>query len=264
MTRSFANPERRTRYHPGIGARMNYLGKALLTLCLLWTTAAAQEPVKVADLPAEAPLTLAVSASTEALTLDVKMKPGWYLYAADVGGGQPVSMTIDPGSDFVARGALVLPNAKEGKLQGAFRLVLRLKKNGPGNAIACRFDFMACDPLQCLPPMSVEITGELKAAQAGLKVLLVVDQEDARSKRVSDFLRKNGLSPTLRTYGTVTTSVCDAHDVVLTDSKVFRKSRESAGRARAFPRTSSPIVAVGFLGTELIEGHGIAMTSGYI
>ena len=33
---------------------------------------------------------------------------------------------------------------------------------------------------------------------------------------------------------------------------------------QAFPRTDTPIVAVGFFGTELIERHGVAMTSGYI
>jgi len=32
----------------------------------------------------------------------------------------------------------------------------------------------------------------------------------------------------------------------------------------AFPRTDTPIVAVGFYGTELIEAHTVAMTSGYI
>jgi hypothetical protein len=63
----------------------------------------------------------------------------------------------------------------------------------------------------------------------------------------------------------VDTRACDAHDVVLADSKLFRENEKgSFGRARGFPQTASPIVAVGFLGTELIEGHRIAMTSGYI
>ncbi|MFT4843608.1 MAG: hypothetical protein ACI90M_004088, partial [Candidatus Azotimanducaceae bacterium] len=31
-----------------------------------------------------------------------------------------------------------------------------------------------------------------------------------------------------------------------------------------FPQTVAPIVAVGFWGTELIEAHKVAMTSGYI
>ena len=240
---------------------MNHLGKAFLALCLLWATAAAQQPLEVAGMPAEAPLTLFASASPEALTLDVKMRPGWHLYAVDVGGGRPVSVTMERRSDFVARGALVVPAGEEGKLLGAFRLVLPLKKKGRGNAIACRFDFMACDPLRCQPPMSVKITGELNR----LQVLLVVDREDARSKRISDFLRGSGMSPKITTYAKVTTRACNAHDVVLADSKLFRKNEAgSVGRARGFPKTEAPIVAVGFLGTELIEGQGIDMTSGYI
>jgi len=240
---------------------MNHLGKTLLALCLIWATAAAQQPLQVAGMPAEAPLTLWASASPDALTLDVKMKPGWHLYAADVGGGQPVSVTIERRSNFAAGGALVIPAGKEGKLTGAFRLVLPLKKKGRGNAIECRFDFMACDPLQCLAPMTVRITGELRR----LKVLVVVDREDARSRRIFEFLKGRGMSPKVATYSKVTARACDLHDVVLTDSKLFRKNEKgSVGRARGFPKTSSPIVAVGFLATELIEGQKIAMTSGYI
>ncbi|MHC4817449.1 MAG: hypothetical protein ACYTF8_05300 [Planctomycetota bacterium] len=240
---------------------MNRSRRALLALCLLWATAAAQQPIDVAGMPAEAPLTLMASASPDALTLRVKMQPGWHLYAADVGGGRPVSVTVERRSDFVARGALLVPEGEKGKLLGTFRLVLPLKKKGRGNVVACRFDFMACDPLRCLVPMSVEIRGELRA----LKVLLVVDREDARSKRISDFLREDGMSPEITTYAKVTGRACDAHDVVLADSRLFRENEKgSTGRARGFPQTSSPIVAVGFLGTELIEGQRIAMTSGYI
>ena len=109
--------------------------------------------------------------------------------------------------------------------------------------------------------MSLRITGELRP----LKVLLVVDREDARSKRLFEFLREGGMAPTVTTYASVSARTCDGHDVVLADSKLFRKNEAgSIGRARAFPKTASPIVAVGFLGTELIEGQGIAMTSGYI
>jgi hypothetical protein len=57
---------------------------------------------------------------------------------------------------------------------------------------------------------------------------------------------------------------CDAADIVLADSDVFQKHGVKIDVVRKFPRTSSPVVAVGFLGTELIEAHGLALTSGYI
>lgn len=242
----------------------------LLTLCLLWTTAAGQQPMEIVGLPANAPLTLSASASNDELTLDVKMKPGWHLYAKDVGGGEPVSVTIEEGAAFTARKPLVVPKGTAGKLTGAFRLVLPLKRSGPRDALKARFAFMACDPIECLPPMSVTLTGSIPQAheqgvEERLKVLLVVDVADSRSQRISDFFGKHGLATTVATYWEVTKSACDASDVVLADSKLFRKSvKGSRARVLAFPKTSSPIVAVGFLGTELIEAHGIAMTSGYI
>ena len=73
------------------------------------------------------------------------------------------------------------------------------------------------------------------------------------------------MTPAVTTYAKVDTRACDRHDVVLADSKLFRKNEKgSVNRARGFPATRTPIVAVGFLGTELVEGQKIAMTSGYI
>lgn len=240
---------------------MSGFGRVLLALCLFAASARAQHAVEIHDLPADAPLAVWASATPEALTLDVRLKPEWHLYAADVGGGQPVSVTVEHKSDFVAAGALVVPEAKDGQLLGTFRLVLPLKRQGRGHKLQARFDFMACDPLSCLPPMSVRLTGELRP----LNVLVVVDKEDARSKRIVEFLRGGGMAPTVTTYAKVDRRACDACDVVLADSKRFRENEKgSVGRARAFPQTTSPIVAVGFLGTELIEGQKIAMTSGYI
>lgn len=102
-------------------------------------------------------------------------------------------------------------------------------------------------------------------AQKPIGVLLVVDNEDARSARIADFLKKGGMAPKVTTYADVTARACDSADVVLADSKLFRKNAAGTrGRAIAFPKTESPIVAAGYLGTELIEAQGIAMTSGYI
>jgi len=240
------------------------IGPTFLTLCVLCATTLAQ-PLSIEGLSAKAPLTVSAAATTESLTVDIVMEPQWHLYSKDVGGGRPVSVTIEDGSHFTAAGALIIPEAEAGKLTGEFSLVLPLRRNGSGRAIVARFDFMACDPLMCLPPMSVTITGKARERVQRLKILLVVDQEDARSKRIMHLLGSHGLATTVSTYETVTTLSCDTHDVVLADSKLFRENlKGSRGRAIKFPRTSSPIIAVGFLGTELIEAHGIAMTSGYI
>jgi DNA-binding response OmpR family regulator len=107
--------------------------------------------------------------------------------------------------------------------------------------------------------------GATACAEATLSVLVVVDQEDARSERITEFLKQGGMASKVTTYEKVTTRACDGADVVLADSKLFdKKVAESVQRARKFPRTRSPIVAVGYLGTKLIQGQGVAMASGYI
>jgi hypothetical protein len=45
---------------------------------------------------------------------------------------------------------------------------------------------------------------------------------------------------------------------------LFGQGAKVRAQVLQFPRTHTPIVAVGFYGTELIEAHGVAMTSGYI
>jgi hypothetical protein len=117
-----------------------------LVLALLGATAAAQQPLDVAGVPADAPFTVWASATPESLTLDVEMKPGWHMYARDVGGGQPVSVTMGPRSNFVAGGKLVVPQGEDGKLTDSFRLVQPLKKRGGGNALAARFEFADVRP----------------------------------------------------------------------------------------------------------------------
>jgi hypothetical protein len=107
--------------------------------------------------------------------------------------------------------------------------------------------------------------GATAVAAAPLSVLVVVDQKDARSERIAEFLKNGGMAPEVTTYEKVTMRACDAADVVLADSKVLRKNAKgSVARVSNFPKTRSPIVAVGYLGTKLIKGQKIAMTSGYI
>ena len=81
---------------------------------------------------------------------------------------------------------------------------------------------------------------------------------------VASFLGGRGLAVTTSTYDKVSSKLCDAHDVVLAASKLFRQDGAGGRKASSFPRTKTAILAVGFLGTRLIENHGLAMTSGYI
>jgi hypothetical protein len=99
---------------------------------------------------------------------------------------------------------------------------------------------------------------------AAVRVLLVGVDDGERTQRIAAFLRERGFVVGVTTWATATTAECDAHDVVLADSLTFNQQRGKKVDVTKFPPTRSPIVAVGFLGTRLLEANRIAMACGYI
>ena len=102
-----------------------------------------------------------------------------------------------------------------------------------------------------------------------LRLLLVTPGTPARTARIRAFLAGHGIALQAARYGQVTKEACDGVDLVVADSPAddkaaFRRSMKLRRRARSFPRTAAPILAVGYLGTELLEAQGLAMASGYI
>jgi hypothetical protein len=232
-------------------------------LFVLGTQAPAQDPARpltVTGLSPSAPLTIAAEATATKLLLRVEIQPGWHLYGRDTGAGKVIELAILEGSSFVASGSLSAPVDAKGEITGLAEISLPLKRTAPGDSLRARFTFMACDPLLCLPPMEVLLAD----APDRPTVLLVAIAKDERSARIAAFLEARGFRPTLTTYDAVTTAQCDAHDVVLADSPYFDQTRGASKHADRFPETASPIVAVGFLGTVLLEAQKVAMACGYI
>lgn len=225
--------------------------------------ALAQAPLAVTGLPERAPLSITASATATALNVDLSLESEWHAYARDVGGGQPVSLALAPDCGFVATGPQRLPPDDGGKLHGRVHVELPIAARGAGRALRATLALQVCDPLMCLPPMSITIAGEVPDAGA-FPVLLVVDVEDEHAARIEAFLQQRGFTVALTTYADVTAADCERAAVVVADSKRFGQTAKVRERVLKFPKTTTPIVAVGFFGTELIEAHGVAMTSGYI
>ena len=250
------------------------VAQALLPLLLLIPTPAqesqpASRPgLTLTGLEADAPLRLAASATPEQLTLRVELKDGWHLYGRDTGNGQPVTVEIQKDSAFVAAGRLRAPMNDQGEIVGEAELTLPLRRAGTGDALRARIQFMVCDPLQCLPPMTVLVAGTVPTAAptaaATPAVLLVAVASDARSTRIADFLRQRGFRPTVTTYAAVTKEQCDAHDVVIADSPYFKQAGGARKDAMRFPETATPMVAVGFLGSQVLVAQKVTMACGYI
>ncbi len=219
-----------------------------------------ESTLTVSGLPADAPLRVAARASEVQLVVEVALEPGWHLYARDVGGGRPVAVELLGDQPFIAAGPLDAPGDARGEIKGQARLVLPLRRVGSGREIEATFSLQVCDALECLTPLNLTLEGEV----APPRVLLVVAEEGERAERIAGWLRARGFAVTVTRYAEVRREQCDHHDVVVADSDYFGRPGVRSEFAREFPRTSTPIVAVGFLGTELVEAHGLAMTSGYI
>ena len=258
-----ATPKQFRRRHDD---RVRHSLRCFLVALLGALTAPAQTQLRVTGLPAEAPLKVKATATASELSIDLVIDTGWHLYSRDTGGGQPVSIQITEGSAFRATGPLQTPPSADGRITGTAKLSLPIERRTEGTELETVMQFMACDPVMCLPPMECLISGTVAAASApsAISVLLVVREQGDRSERIASFLGDHGHTCTTTTYEDVTAALCNQHQVVLADSELFGTARAATRTVWTFPRTESPVVAVGFLGTELVEKHDLAMTSGYI
>jgi hypothetical protein len=217
----------------------------------------------VKGLDAGAPLQVAATLHGLLLQVRVTIDAGWHLYGRDTGGGQPVQIEIESGSAFAAVGALEAPMDEKGHITGSAVLALPLQRVPAGAGLRATMKFMVCDALQCLPPMELQLA--LPAArEAAPSVLLVALDESERTTRIAAFLAERGFRTDVTTYAKVQQAECDAHDVVLADSATFGQVRGKMKDVDRFPATASPIVAVGILGTRLLENQKVAMACGYI
>ncbi len=231
-----------------------------LAIPLLAGVLPAQHEIEVTGTPVDAPFAARAWADASRLVIDLDLQPDWHAYSRDVGGGEPVTLNLAKDGGVHAVGKLRLPVDHNGELTGRVRIVQWIRADQGIDQITATLDLMVCDPMQCLPPIRLSLRGKITP----LRILLVASSVDDHARRTREFLTNRGLQVTLSTYDEVDTQACDDHDVVLAASKLFREDGKGGRRASSFPKTSSPIVAVGFLGTRLIEHHGLAMTSGYI
>lgn len=234
--------------------------RAVLLLLLAGASLAAQMPLSATGYEVRE-VAVSATATPQMLSVTLTIEDGWHAYSRDVGGGNPVKIELAKDCDFVAAGELRLPEAHDGKVAGTATWQLPIQGRGAGDDLRAVVWFQICDELECHAPKRVQLAGNPQPAS----VLVVVDEIDDRSRRLDAFLAKNGFDVAVAIYdGGLTSAFLDQHDLVLADSKLFGKGKRVRKQVLAFPKTTTPIVAVGFYGTELIEAHGVAMTSGYI
>jgi hypothetical protein len=232
---------------------------ALATLLVVVAPLVAQARLSV-SVPHAQDCDVRATATDWELRLELRLADGFHAYARDVGGGGPVTLKLDPACGYEAAGPLLPPADKGGKVFGAAVWRLPIRPQRAGAELRATAWLQVCDELMCHAPERVELSGR----PGGFPVLLVSGARDERSGRIADFLAARGLDVDVTTYAEATAAMCERAEVVLCDSKRFRETAKVREHVLAFPQTTTPIVAVGFFGTELVEAHGVAMTSGYV
>ena len=79
----------------------------------------------------------------------------------------------------------------------------------------------------------------------------MVGEEGDRADRIAGMLKSEGFECTVRTFESEPDKgFCDQFDVVIGDCEGYQKSKSIAPFARDFPKTQTPIIAVGFMTTS--------------
>lgn len=198
------------------------------------------------------------------LFIHVAIENEWHIYAPGSKAGVPFAIKMMDESDFELNGEVHVVQDAKGVVSGNTTIRVPIKKKGDGNQLQFYFDYQACDALECNQPERLEFMG--KVEQTGpQRVLLLVDADNERAQRIKTLIEDSGIQCTVKPYADdLTSNLLDAFDVVVTDCPGFRNSRSGLDAVKDFPKTQTPILASGFLGTQLIENHQLAMTSGYI
>jgi len=225
--------------------------------------------LSVTELDAAEPFQVSAVAHEQQLSIEVRLEPGWHMYGRDAGKGPPVAITILQGSCFEAAGAPVIPMDAEGEIKGKTTITLPLRRTRSGNSLKARFSYMVCDALECKAPAEFTLERSHSASKP-LTVLLITSDDKSRSDRIQEFLQKAGFTCKVTQYAAVTKAECEAHDLVVYDSPCSDQdtwrtvSRAGRKHAAEFPKIKTPLIAVGFLGTELLDAHRLAIACGYI
>ncbi len=205
-----------------------------------------------------------VWSTTTQLFIHVEIDKEWHIYAPGSKAGVPFSIEMQKESDFVVAGDIHVEQDEKGVVARSTTLRVPIKRSGTGNQLAFQFDYQACDALECDQPERLEFTGVVSRTSPK-RILLVVDANDERAKRISTLIKDTGMECVVHQYAeNLTQEICNSYDVIVTDCPGFRNSKDGFAAVKKFPKTDTPILASGFLGTELIENHQLAMTSGYI
>lgn len=212
----------------------------------------------------DGPVEAKAMATGDQVFITVTIEPEWHIYAPGSKAGVPFTVKMNDGSNFQLAGDIHVDQNEKGEVGGVATIRIPITSTGDGSKLDLLFDYQACDALECEEPVRLQFTGEVFDTSPR-RVLLVVDANDERTQRISELITGAGMECETHLYkDELSREVCDSFDVVVTDCPGFRNSKDGFAGVSKFPLTDTPIVAVGFLGTNLIENHKLALTSGYI
>lgn len=96
--------------------------------------------------------------------------------------------------------------------------------------------------------------------------VLFVTPDAGRGGRFRDFLRSEGMACDVAVYGATSPEAAVAYDVLVADTPVGA-AREVIAQGQAvqgFPAAPRPVVAIGFLGVQLLQTHHTAIGDAFL
>ena len=242
--------------------RASWLSIFLLVVFCLTGRLSGQAKLKL-DGETQAPVDVSACATQGMLFIRVDLKDQWHLYAPGSTAGVPITVKALENSDYELSGEITVPQNDRGEISGTAVVRVPIRRKRSGNRLSVEFGYQACDARTCLLPARCSLLGE--PSRGPVDVLLMVRAQGDRADRIAGMFRSEGFRCTVRTFESrPDRGFCDRFDVVIGDCEGYQQSKSIVSFARDFPKTQTPIIAVGFLGSELVEAHQIAMTSGYI
>ncbi|MEC8895198.1 MAG: trypsin-like peptidase domain-containing protein, partial [Planctomycetota bacterium] len=130
-------------------------------------------------------VSLKAEGSPELLVLDVAVKGPWHVFGEGAKDGIPLKIEFLEGSGFSASSAPRVPAAKDGILEGSFRITVPLRKVGPGEKILAELVYQACNAEVCMPPKRLRIDVPVAAVKRKALAPSKEDDHGMRDKFIS-------------------------------------------------------------------------------
>ena len=113
--------------------------------------------LRVVGASADDPVSVKAEVTASTMTITLRIKAGWHVYAPGANDGKPVRFRIVEGSAFETAGEADYGADDDGKLARFATIRVPIRRVAEGDTFAVDFTYTACDPKACRPEKTVRL-----------------------------------------------------------------------------------------------------------